>query len=90
VRHGFARLPRGGAVEIGAARRADALHLWVVNDAPPQDGPVKEGIGLTQTRARLRELYGDRASVEIERNAACFSITLSMPWRPLHTMDRSA
>jgi len=90
VRHGFARLPRGGAVEIGAARRKDTLHVWVLNDAPPQNGPATEGIGLTQTRARLRELYGDRASVEIERSAARFSITLTMPWRPLHTMDRSA
>jgi two-component system, LytTR family, sensor kinase len=90
VRHGFARLPQGGAVEIGAARRSDALHLWVANDAPLADGLVKEGIGLTQTRERLRELYGDRAAVEIEQIGERFSITLTMPWRPLRSMDRSA
>jgi two-component system, LytTR family, sensor kinase len=90
VRHGFARLPQGGTVEIGAARRSDALHLWVVNDAPQDDGPLREGIGLTQTRARLRELYGDAASLRIERSTARFAITLRLPWRPLHSMDRSA
>ena len=64
IRHGIA--PRGGpgSVRIAARRSGDQVTLSVSDDGLgiPR-GHIKEGIGLRNTRARLRELYGDRQAL---------------------------
>jgi hypothetical protein len=66
LRHGIARRP--GPASLRVAARRSGLHLeLVVRDSGdglgPNDGTVtREGIGLSNTRARLAELYGDGAA----------------------------
>jgi len=68
LRHGIARLEGPGEVVIEASRRDRALTLAVRNDGPPLPERVSEGIGLGNTRARLRQLYGEAQRLEL-RNA---------------------
>jgi signal transduction histidine kinase len=68
IRHGIAAHQSAGRVSIAARRVDSALHLSVRDDGPGlASGMVGEGsgLGLANTTARLRELYGDAASLEV-------------------------
>ncbi|HEU4993724.1 MAG TPA: histidine kinase [Gemmatimonadaceae bacterium] len=62
VKHGVGRLAGGGRISIRARRdrvgETDALILTVTDNGPGPGGG-EEGVGLTNTNARLRQMYGD-------------------------------
>jgi hypothetical protein len=76
IKHAVARRIEGGRVRLSAHRDADQLCLRVTDDGPGSaDGPPVppgNGVGLTNTRDRLRVLYGAHQRCEIRpRPAAC-------------------
>jgi sensor histidine kinase YesM len=64
LKHGIAPLPDGGDLFIRAAVQPDGMVVEVENTG--QLGESEPGIGLANTRERLRILYGGRASFELE------------------------
>lgn len=82
VRHGIEARPGEGLITISAARSDSRLLLKVTdNGAGLRNAPGSGGgIGLTNTRSRLRELYGDAATLEL-RNEGGVSVLLSLPFR---------
>jgi sensor histidine kinase YesM len=82
IRHGIEPNARPGRVEIIAERMTGSLVLSVVDNGAgmPAGGPKGGGIGLANTQARLKELYGDRHSFEIlnEPGGGC-RIRLAIP-----------
>ena len=54
-------------ITLRAHREGDTLQLTLEDEGPgvATDAPVREGIGLRNTRARLHQLYGSQASVEL-------------------------
>jgi LytS/YehU family sensor histidine kinase len=60
IKHGVARNPDGGEIEIRAASRNGMLELHVTDNGAGIQGEAPEGIGLSNTRLRLRQLYGER------------------------------
>jgi LytS/YehU family sensor histidine kinase len=88
VKHGIDRLAHGGAIEIEARRDAEGLQVSVRNDGPPLPQPASAApasVGLANVRARLRTLYGERASLEL-RNAEAGGVRaiLRLPWLEAH------
>jgi signal transduction histidine kinase len=69
IRHGVMRRSGAGRVAIGARLAGPTLELIVEDDGVGMAAGQVEGVGLTNTRARLAALYGDRASVQIQRPA---------------------
>ena len=66
IRHGIAPRAAEGTIEIVAERRNGTLHLAVRDDgAGMGNGDVREGVGLANTRTRLRQLYGSRQRLEV-------------------------
>jgi two-component system, LytTR family, sensor kinase len=75
--HGLAERETGGRVRIGAARAGDRLQLVVEDDGSGLDveagsiigenAGTGSGIGLRNTRERLAQTYGARASLVLER-----------------------
>jgi two-component system, LytTR family, sensor kinase len=69
IRHGIERSSSAGRILISAAKINGAVEVRVQDDGPglattyPSDN---QGIGLANTRERLRQLYGDEARLEIE------------------------
>ena len=84
VHHGLEPLPEGGTVKIVARREGDRLRIEVSDDgAGLHEGePASEGIGLANTRARLRALHGERASMELRAGdtRGC-SVVLELPFQ---------
>lgn len=58
---------RRTAIALAAGREDDLLYVALEDDGPgvAGDGPLHEGIGLGNTRARLLHMYGTRATVAL-------------------------
>lgn len=65
VRHGLQPRPGPGQLRISARRTGRELELMVVDDGVGMGEGMREGIGLGNCRARLRELHGDGARLDI-------------------------
>lgn len=80
LKHGLSHLPQGGDVAIRAAFERDMLELRVENSGriaiPPENGTR---IGLANARERLRLLYGDRATLQIEDRDDRVIATVRLP-----------
>ena len=69
IRHGIGRSSTAGAISITACRVHDTVEIKIQDDGPglaPGKGSTNGGIGLANTRARLKELYGDAAGLTVE------------------------
>jgi two-component system, LytTR family, sensor kinase len=82
VRHGFAAPAEDGIISIGAARDGERLFLTVTDNGRGLSGAQpREGVGITNTRARLKQLYGADHEFDIE---ACASsgvlVTVAIPF----------
>jgi LytS/YehU family sensor histidine kinase len=84
ILHGIAPCTRRGEVRIRAARVKDKLCLEVVDDGAGLQPGYREGIGLSNTRARLRQLYGDDQSFELSgRPQGGVAVRLVLPLRTI-------
>jgi two-component system LytT family sensor kinase len=71
IQHGIAAATRPGTLTIRARRADGFLWLEVRDNGPGVASHARgrsQGIGLANTRARLRQLYGDRQSFELHVN----------------------
>lgn len=95
IKHGIARIPIGGKLRITANLRNQSLLLFVANSGPllssdplkaPEDGlQLRRGIGLANTSARLRALYGDAHSFELRNwHESGVEACITIPVRPVH------
>jgi len=86
LRHGIAQTRGPGRVEISAKREQGSLRIRVWDNGPglvaitkPDDG-LKEGLGLSNTRARLEQLYGAAHRFELENApGGGLMVTLEIP-----------
>lgn len=75
IKHGIARSPQGGKILISAKERNGTLSVCVANTGPSlssdslSGAPFSLGIGLANTRARLRALYSEDAHFELRNRA---------------------
>jgi len=86
VLHGIEARETGGTILIRALRLGNSLRLEVRDDGEGLQGgqlaAIREGIGLSNTKSRLQELYGDAHRFLITPNAdAGLTVTVELPWR---------
>ncbi|MFI5197702.1 MAG: sensor histidine kinase [Thermoanaerobaculia bacterium] len=82
IRHGIARDHRAGRLEVSASHEGGRLLLRVSDDGPgAPPGHVTEGIGLSNTRERLRHLFGDAYSLEYgNAPGGGFLVSVTLPF----------
>jgi two-component system, LytTR family, sensor kinase len=90
LHHGVAARANGGAIAIRAERSGDQLHVEVTDDGPglsarddlPRRRGSGQGIGIRNTRERLRQLYGDACRLELSNRAeGGVRVTIALPFR---------
>jgi two-component system, LytTR family, sensor kinase len=86
VKHAVARHVDGGTLWLRARRDAGRLQLSVADDGPGPESseprPSGCGVGLSNTRERLRLLYGPEQSFEVARRpGGGWEVRLSLPFR---------
>jgi len=84
IRHGIEPRARPGKIELHASRQADALSLAVCDNGKgiPDTKPAREGVGLSNTRERLRELYGEEHRFELRQSAeGGLRVEMTIPYR---------
>jgi hypothetical protein len=79
VRHGIATLASSGTIDVEADRVGDRLHIRMRNSGALAAEPV-EGIGIRNTRERLRTMYGDAAHFSLARSDGGVRAILELPW----------
>ena len=87
IRHGVGQRASSGTIAIEATRDGGALRVSVRDDGPGfgASGAGGSKLGLANTRARLRQLYGDAASLttaDAPGGGALVTMTL-----PFHTPE---
>jgi two-component system, LytTR family, sensor kinase len=85
IKHGIAKRAQGGEVRVAASRSDGMLHLTVYNDGPLLDREgyaVKDGIGLSNLRTRLKLLYGSDCELRLENfGITGVQVSLALPYR---------
>ena len=89
LRHGIAPKARGGTIEVHARREGDRVFIEVSDDgvglsdvSQPFQRRADGGVGLSNTRDRLRQLYGDDFRLDIEgRTGQGTRVTFDLPFR---------
>jgi two-component system, LytTR family, sensor kinase len=85
VRHGIAPRAEPGSIEISAQRENGMLKLKVRDDGKGLGrtgaGEPQTGLGLANTRARLRQLYGPAHRLELANAPqGGLEVTLTIPF----------
>jgi two-component system LytT family sensor kinase len=65
VRHGIAPRAEGGRIEVVARVDGGSLVVEVSDSGPGAAGAIREGLGISNTRARLEQLYGAAFRLEL-------------------------
>jgi sensor histidine kinase YesM len=83
IQHAIAPRAAPGRVEITASRRNDSVRLEVNDTGPGMGrGAEGEGLGLSNVRARLEQLYGNNFSLELTNGPSQgLTVTLEIPFR---------
>ncbi len=93
IKHGISPRAEGGKINIEAWRKNGHLHLSVSDDGVGvNSGGVKaftEGVGLSNTRRRLKHLYGNGHKFELEpEEAHGLNVRLDIPYREYRNEPR--
>jgi LytS/YehU family sensor histidine kinase len=83
IRHGVEPCERGGRVEVAARRRQELLELEVRDTGRGlPGGELREGVGLGNTRDRLRQLYGEAHHFAVRvRAGGGVIVAVTIPYR---------
>jgi two-component system, LytTR family, sensor kinase len=90
ILHGITQSPGAGRLEIRAQREQDRLLLQIKDDGPGMNGAgsnsAGQGIGLSNTRERLRQMFGENQQVELlNLPGGGFTATLKFPYQEAAT-----
>jgi sensor histidine kinase YesM len=97
IKHGLAPRAGGGMIRIGAERNNGHLSLTVSDNGigvPFGDlDNLDEGVGLSNTRRRLRHLYGETHKFRLDNAAeGGLELSLTIPFKEMESpvvVDRS-
>lgn len=79
IRHGIAESAGPGQVRVRVSRHDGRLRIEMFNSGRLAAHPP-DGIGLTNTRARLRQLYGAAQSLELRGAPEGVMAEVTIPW----------
>ncbi|HEX7960876.1 MAG TPA: histidine kinase [Terriglobales bacterium] len=91
IRHGIGKKAAGGTIRISSRKTGSKLVLVVADDGKglsPGLGSVARGIGLSNTRARLTQLYGQDFHFDLSPAMEGTKATIEIPFQTKLAKDR--
>ena len=79
VEHGVCASLHGAEVVLDARRDGQTVRISVRDSAALWNSASAEGVGLRNSRERLRHLYGDAAELSLGLHKGCTEATLKLP-----------
>ncbi|MBU2112586.1 MAG: histidine kinase [Gammaproteobacteria bacterium] len=84
IKYAVATRKHGATITISGTRQQDSLHLSISDDGPGsalQANSGGAGVGLDNIRNRLRQHFGDNASLDIGASIDGFTVDICLPWQ---------
>jgi two-component system LytT family sensor kinase len=82
LRHVVANRTEPSTVEVSTRRDGDRLVLSVIDDGPGFDpSSTRLGVGISNTKARLEQLYRGDAQLDFRHDGRQFAIDVNLPLR---------
>ena len=83
VRHGISCRVAGGSIDVRASRVGSRLHITVQDKGrgARAGSPAGRGLGLSNLRARLRQLHGEEGELRIECTDTGAAVEVIVPYR---------
>ena len=82
IHHGVSVRTGSGQIRVTTQRENGKLRISIQDDGPGASEEIQEGIGLSNTRERLRRLYGEQFRLEMENLArGGFVVKIEIPFR---------
>ncbi|MFA6957599.1 MAG: histidine kinase [Thermoanaerobaculia bacterium] len=78
IRHGIEPKAAPGRVSVQARKRANTLEIEIFNTGAL--APAARGIGLSNTEARLRQIYGEAAEFTLRESGGGVVARIVIPW----------
>jgi two-component system, LytTR family, sensor kinase len=85
IRHGTSPYTGRGRIEVRGERQGEELHVEIRDSGRgfPRPGQYREGLGLRNTRERLRQLYGPEQALSLGSDPAGGAVvTIVLPFLP--------
>ncbi|MEW6321333.1 MAG: histidine kinase [Acidobacteriota bacterium] len=79
IRYGVADRPDGGRIEIRARLEGRRLRISVADDGRGAADSSGSGLGLASLRQRLQAMYGEDATLRLQRRDPGFLVELDLP-----------
>jgi hypothetical protein len=70
IKYGVATLPKGGEISLKSQVDSTALKIQVTNSGQFNDASNGNGVGLKNSRERLKLLFGEAASVTVQNTSS--------------------
>ena len=91
IKHGLEAHSAAGRIAVSARRRGDILQLSIRDDGPGHTMPSPRrgaGLGITNVRTRLAQLYGDRHAFRIAHAPdGGTEVTIELPFATVSARD---
>jgi len=90
INHGISRNPETGRIEVEARKEGNDLVFEIRDDGPGLKDGLEEGVGISNTRARLAQLYSGDAELDLRsQNGERTVATVRIPFRRMSEEEES-
>jgi hypothetical protein len=88
IRHGLAKRTNAGRIDVAIRRNSDRVTVTVRDDGDGLDSERPEGLGISNTRARLQGLFGATHALDVANAGdGGVRVTISFPFRTLEEVE---
>jgi hypothetical protein len=80
IEHGIEPQLRGGEVQLLVRRAGEFCDVQVLDDGAGLAADATDGVGITNSRERLRHAFGERAELRLQRRSDSAGTEVRMRW----------